>query len=87
MIDKYGIDPLKIKAFDPATSYYHHTISAAEDCNPQAVARTYYGSHNLFPQILAANGMVHQSQFTAGKQIRIPVIESQVVTETKVFEV
>ena len=87
MIDKYGIDPLKITEFAPAASYYRHVVTAAEDTNPQAVARSYYGSADLFPLILAANGMVHQSQFRVGKHVRIPVRDVQAQTKLQVFEV
>jgi hypothetical protein len=74
-VDSYGIDPLRdgmFTAVASVVSYRKHLITADEDQNPQLVAHREFGNVNYYEVILIANGMLHQSEFTAGKTVVIP---------------
>lgn len=74
-VDAYGLDALRdgmFTAVGTVEDYRNHLITADEDQNPQLVAHREYGNVNYYEVILIANGMMHQSEFTPGKIVKIP---------------
>lgn len=74
-IDQYGNDPLTDEIFElMSDSGIKHVVTQGEEGNPQSVAYTYFNNVNYYKFILAYNGLMHPSEFTAGLTVYIPKV-------------
>lgn len=74
VIDKWGIDPLSVKAFEDVdnATYTSVRIDASLEGNPQMLSVRQYGTNAYWNLILIANGLVHPSELVAGMLVVIP---------------
>ena len=83
--DSLGLDPLKnlmYQQLDSVTRTVEHTVKPGEEGNPQLIAYDYYGTVELYPLILAYNGIVDAQSLYSGQVIEIPD-SSQVLAQLK----
>lgn len=74
-IDKWGIDPLSVKAFDDVdASLINKTvrIDASMEGNPQLLSHKTYSTNRYWNTILIANALVHPSEMLTGQLVVIP---------------
>lgn len=79
-IDMFGRDPLS-ENFATTLSYWPHTVTAAQHQNPQAIARQYYNTVDMFGIILEYNGLVHQCEVLTGMQLMVPVLTQDIIKQ------
>lgn len=74
-IDKWGIDPLTVKAFEDVDNSIlssNTRIDASMEGNPQLLSYKSYSTNRYWNLILIANALIHPSEMVAGQLVTIP---------------
>jgi hypothetical protein len=74
VIDRWGIDPLSVQAFDDVDGALYRTqrIDASLEGNPQLISANEYGTNSQWNLILIANALLHPSEVKGGQLLILP---------------